>query len=414
MLGQIPTAPFGAARLSLATISVQGIVQACPPGKPVHKWKVFRHICEARSRLGVSDRALAILDALLSFHPDTVLVSGAADLVVFPSNQQLALRAHGIASSTLRRHLAALVEAGLLLRRDSPNGKRYARRGANGDIEQAFGLDLGPIVARANELAELAGSIAKERKILGCLREQATLARRDIAKMIVAGVEEGVDADWSRIHREFRDLVSRLPRIPSRDVLEPLVEKLTELSASVLAILQQHAERCEARTGDVDSSQGEDCVETEPETSPLLQTICRCDQKTQSTAIPIGLIVEACPDFLDYARGDIRTVQDLIATARLVRPLLGVSPSAWEDACAVMGEEQASAVLAAILQRGTAIKNAGGYLRALTRRASAGEFSIWPMLMALTASRRRREAESARTYPCPSFPDEQSSRDQPA
>ncbi|MFX9212963.1 helix-turn-helix domain-containing protein, partial [Acinetobacter baumannii] len=82
---------------------------------------------------------------LVSFHPDTVLVSGAADLVVYPSNRQLALRAHGVAPSTLRRHLASLIAAGLLLRRDSPNGKRYARRAASGHIDQAFGFDLGPI-----------------------------------------------------------------------------------------------------------------------------------------------------------------------------------------------------------------------------------------------------------------------------
>jgi replication initiation protein RepC len=106
---------------------------------------------------------------------------------------------------------------------------------------------------------------------------------------------------------------------------------------------------------------------------------------------------------LEYARGDIRTVQDLIATASLIRPLLGVSPSAWEEACAAMGEGQASVALAAILQRGTAIKNAGGYLRTLTRRASAGEFSVWPMLIALTAPRRRREAERVECTSQPSL-----------
>lgn len=114
------------------------MVKDCPEGKPVHKWQVFRLICEAKATLEVSDRALAVLNALLAFHPDTVLVSGAGDLVVFPSNKALMLRAHGIAASTLRRHLAVLVECGLILRRDSPNGKRFARRGAAGEVEQAF------------------------------------------------------------------------------------------------------------------------------------------------------------------------------------------------------------------------------------------------------------------------------------
>ena len=108
----------------------------------MHKWQVFRAICTAKARLGVSERALAVLDALLSFHPETAL-SGDG-LIVFPSNHQLALRAHGMAPATLRRHLAALVDCGLIIRRDSPNGKRFARKGQGGTIEMAFGFDLAP------------------------------------------------------------------------------------------------------------------------------------------------------------------------------------------------------------------------------------------------------------------------------
>jgi len=49
----------------------------------------------------------------------------------------------------------------------------------------------------------------------------------------------------------------------------------------------------------------------------------------------------------------------------------------------------AATVIAAILQRGAAISSAGGYLRDLTRKAAAGEFSTGPMLMALIGSRKR-------------------------
>jgi replication initiation protein RepC len=404
MLGQGPTAPFGKGRLSLAVVQTQCDVNACLPGKPVHKWEVFRHICEARSQLGISDRALAILNALVSFHPDTVLVSGAPDLVVYPSNRQLALRAHGVAPSTLRRHLASLVAAGLLLRRDSPNGKRYARRAANGDVHQAFGFDLSPIVTRADDFARLAEAVAKERQALDLLREQATLSRRDIAKMIAAGVADGVDADWSTIHRDFRQLVARLPRVPSREALEPLARELAMLHATVFEILRQHLGQHEQKPATAHVHPTDDCIEPEPEAAPVCPTAAAPSLKPQTlNTIPVRLIVEACPDFGDYASDDIRTVRDVIATATLIRPLLGVSPSAWEDACTVMGEGQASATLAAILQKGDAIKNPGGYLRTLTRRASAGQFSIWPMLMALTTSRLRRQDKDARA-PSGSFP----------
>jgi replication initiation protein RepC len=102
------------------------------------------------------------------------------------------------------------------------------------------------------------------------------------------------------------------------------------------------------------------------------------------------MVLDACPDIADYAKGgSIANWRDFLATAAVVRPMLGISPSAWEDAQSTMGEIPAAIVLAAILQRGSAIRSAGGYLRGLTRKAEAGEFSLGPMLMALIGTRRR-------------------------
>ncbi len=61
------------------------------------------------------------------------------------------------------------------------------------------------------------------------------------------------------------------------------------------------------------------------------------------------------------------------ATASTVRPLLGISPSAWEEARTTMGDGQASVVLAAILQRGaTPSRVQEATSRNLARRAAAG------------------------------------------
>ena len=150
-----PTTPFGRRTLTLAHVATQLLTSARPPDKVVHKWQVFRAICTARPKLGVSERALAVLNALLSFHPETTL-AGEEELIVFPSNQQLCLRTHGMPASTLRRLLVVLVDAGLIVRRDSPNGKRYARKGRGGEIKLAFGFDLAPLVVRAEEFERLA------------------------------------------------------------------------------------------------------------------------------------------------------------------------------------------------------------------------------------------------------------------
>lgn len=69
--------------------------------------------------------------------------------------------------------------------------------------------------------------------------------------------------------------------------------------------------------------------------------------------------------------------------AIVVRSMLGVSPSAYEEACSAMGPENAGVAMACVLERSNFITSPGGYLRDLTRRAERGEFSLGPMLMAL-------------------------------
>jgi len=103
------------------------------------------------------------------------------------------------------------------------------------------------------------------------------------------------------------------------------------------------------------------------------------------------MVLEACPDIVDYVKGGISNWRDLLIVAAVVRSMLGTSPSAWKAAQSVMGELPAAIVVAAILQRGAAITSAGGYLRELTRKAEAGEFTLGPMLMALMAKRKREK-----------------------
>src|SRR6218665_1833432 len=133
------TTPFGRRSMTLGMFASQVASREIEPDKSVDKWKLFRALCEARPLLGVTDRALAVLNALLSFYPKNEL-SEEHGLVVFPSNAQLSLRAHGMAEQTIRRHLAVLIEAGLLIRKDSPNGKRYAHKSRSGEINEAFGF----------------------------------------------------------------------------------------------------------------------------------------------------------------------------------------------------------------------------------------------------------------------------------
>lgn len=403
--------PFGRRSLTLGQVAGQAAAKSRPPEKAVHKWHVFRAICAARTRLGVSERALAVLDALLSFHPETVLTGDG--LIVFPSNAQLSLRAHGMPFSTLRRHLAALVDAGLIVRRDSPNGKRYARKGRAGDIELAFGFDFGPLVARADEFEALAEEIRMEERALKLVKERITICRRDIAKMIATGMEEGLPtngigcsdvAKWADIHELYRRIVSRIPRTASKEMLEPIARELSTLADTLLSLLESHVKSSNMNANE---SQTERHIQNSNPNTPIVlehgfpkKPGRNIEQNSESKrapagSFPLGMVLNACPDIIDYARDGISNWRDFVAVARVVRPMLGISPSAWEDALTEMGEIPAAIVIAGILQKGPAITSAGGYLRELTRKAAAGEFSLGPMLMALLSARKREDASRA-------------------
>lgn len=405
------TTPFGRRSLTLAHVATQVAASSRPPEKVVHKWHIFRTICTARPRLGVSERALAVLNALLTFHPETTL-SGDDDLIVFPSNQQLALRAHGMPASTLRRHLAALVDVGLIIRRDSPNGKRYARKGRGGEIELAFGFELSPLVVRAEEIEALAAEIEADARALKLVRERITICRRDIAKMIATGIEEGVPtrrqgqgpADWHEIHVGFRAIVDAIPRSATCAELEPIAETLSQLADDVLNLLRTHIKTenlsaNESHSGrHIQNSNPDPFIELEPGLRE--GGGARAEPEQQTPRMPegtytLGFVMQACTEIAEYAKGGISNWRDFLATAAVVRPMLGISPSAWEEAQTVMGEVQAAIVVACILERSATINSAGGYLRGLTTRAAAGEFSLGPILMAQINSKLRDQKRRA-------------------
>jgi replication initiation protein RepC len=101
------------------------------------------------------------------------------------------------------------------------------------------------------------------------------------------------------------------------------------------------------------------------------------------------MVLQACPDIIDWAKHGISSWRELLTTAGNVRSALGISASAWDDARAVLGDDDAAVVVAAILQRAEMIKSAGGYLRSLTEKARVGQFSLGPVLMALLRKRPR-------------------------
>ncbi len=398
------TTPFGRRPMTLALVKGQLATANIRAGKTVDKWKVYRSACEARALLGLRDRALAVLNALLSFYPEQEL-SEDRNLVVFPSNAQLAIRSNGIAGTTLRENLALLVDAGLIHRNDSPNGKRYARKGSDGEIETAYGFSLAPLLARAEELALMAHQVAEESRHLRITKERITIARRNVRKLITAAVEEGAPGNWQAVESALIEALTRVKLAKTAAAFEACLDELNLLNEEAVNLLEIQLNPQNSDTNDseirqhIQNSNTESLNELEPRSGKEQgeAAVAKPHRGGEPIkAFPLGMVLRACPQISDYAiGGTISHWRELMAAAVVVRTMLGVSRSAYQDACDIMGPENAAVAIACILERGGHITSPGGYLRDLTRRTEDGKFSLGPMLMALLRSSTSERRHSA-------------------
>ncbi|MBT8412152.1 MAG: replication initiation protein, partial [Octadecabacter sp.] len=224
-----PISPF-MRPISHAHLRVVERPETSLPGKPVNKWELLRELSKAQAAFGVSERDLTVLQGLLSFFPEDAL-GGNAEMIVFPSNKAICERLNGMPCSTMRRHLARLVEAGLLVRRDSPNGKRYVRK--HGEERVAFGFDLSPLYCRFEEIARAAEAVREAEDRVRRLREVVSLMRRDLAALAEFGedIQPGLGL-WDQL----RDRAALTARALRRKLS---LEDLTAYRAQLEALLDQ-------------------------------------------------------------------------------------------------------------------------------------------------------------------------------
>lgn len=388
--------------LSLAHLRVIERPEASVPGKPVNKWELLRELSKAQVAFGVTERDLTVLQGLLSFFPDDAL-GGNTEMVVFPSNKTVCERLNGMPCSTMRRHLSRLVEARLLVRRDSPNGKRYVRK--HGDERVTFGFDLSPLFCRAEEIARAAEAVREAEDRVRRLREVVSLMRRDLAALAQFGdeMQPGLGL-WDQL----RDTAALTARALRRKLS---LEDLSVYRSNLETLLDQARNLIDGpETEDMNTNDArferhhhisnKDSKDFEPAFEKGGAAIGALSEDTDENGagleepdtrripkIPLHLVIAGCPSLKTFYQSDIRHWHQLFDAACQVRPAMGISASAWAEAQRCMGPEQASIVVVAMLERFAEIKSPGGYLRALTSKAAAGEFSCGPMVMALMSRR---------------------------
>lgn len=202
-------APAGA-RSSRKATGQGGIAQ--------NKWQLLKTIEDIREPLGLKGTSISLLRAMISFlRVDQVDATRDDGHICFASNASLAKRAH-VSIQTVERHIAKLVSLGLLTRRSSGNGKRWARRDRRGSIVLATGLSLLPLAERYPEFMRMAQDHQDHQNELGRLRDMCSAALSNLKAHLMS-------ANWDEsLLSKARNL---LRRQPDKQALSDLLDEIT-------------------------------------------------------------------------------------------------------------------------------------------------------------------------------------------
>ncbi|UWQ81842.1 replication initiation protein (plasmid) [Leisingera sp. S132] len=411
-MGYMPLTPFGRTVDAVLLKHQQAAAAPSPMPGPVSKWDALRELAAARKAYGLNDRDLSVLQALISFLPGTEVDPRPGVTVVHPSNRAICERLNGMPNSTMRRHMAKLVAAGILIRRDSPNGKRYVRRSQGERV--AYGFDLSPLARRYAEFSDAAEAERALADRIKQLRETVSLMRRDLLNLALLGAAERPEiAVWDQFqdlaHLTARDLRRKLGLAELSDIQTRLSTALEEAEGHLETLFadepgtsgaqnEHHYQNSKkdsfeseqpvkaAHAPQTESQEDTGYAEKPSERRPVNHEAPHQTPKALAPSgpnLPLRLILSACGEIQSYADGPIRHWPDLLRAADTVRPMMGISSAVWEEAKTAMGTAEAATVAAAMLERFADIRSPSGYLRHLTAKALSGTFTSAPMVMAL-------------------------------
>jgi replication initiation protein RepC len=313
-------------------------------------------------------------------------------LLVWPSNDYLVGRT-ALTDRAIRKSIRKLVDLGLIVPKDSPNGKRYAVKDLAGEIIDAFGFDLTPIYARRGEWATLLIEQKQLRQAQKQAFDEVTICRRATEEALSALAEHYPDLDRSTLEGDLKALRAKTP-----------VRSKASLPAGLLdewSLLRSRAEQAflDAGNGGMsfrhnnnnNGSPSEPCNKGFPKKAEAV----RQSEQAPEHLSP-ELILEACPAIGDYGQ-PVEDLADIVSAGRYLRASLGANESAWAEAVEGIGTVRAAIAVLYTLQLyeddlaknggESRIKNPGGYYRALVRMVKAGKINLGVELLAL---RRRR------------------------
>ena len=322
-----------------------------PPTDPTSatsrdKWALLEQLTTAASAFGLSHRSLGVLRALLTFLPQRIIPGTPREAVVFPSNKTLSKRLNGMPESTLRRHLAQLVSAGIVSRHDSANRKRFARR-TTGLAQVAFGFDLSPFARQAGDIAKAAAAVEDVLEEEAALRAELAHLRQTV--LAQSGPSDVTDESFKALRRK------------------PDAARLQDLCT---ALRQQITPQ---RTEEMIGTDGQNERHIQQESRYISEDQSTTEQgRSRKKTIRLDHIVAQCSEYQSYFPTPVRHWEDIINIANRLVPMMGIERPVFDEAIKVIGIHQAATLILCMLEKLGTITNPGGYLRRISQRAGAG------------------------------------------
>ena len=322
-----------------------------------------RHIVVATLRnaapkLGLSASVISTLDAMLS-----CLAPKRNHHTVFASNTTLTFRRNGISDRTIRRHAAILQNTGLIVRRDSPNRKRFTKHSTNEGKALRFGFDLSPLFARLHEIAAMAADVLREKEQINYLRTKIRAA--------VNAILLNNPSDEKAIHT-FRVLRHKLSLQDCERILAELPIAVVEAEATddPAAIITTTMAASDGQNVRHLHRSNKEHIDKE-------RNAQKGEVHNSHSELPITVpeLLTACPEATQFALRKIETIHDVIAHARTLAPMIGISNQSYEDAQKELGPLRTAATVWAIMQFHDKIKTVGAYFRSITTGAKSIGFS---------------------------------------
>lgn len=361
----------------------------------------------ASSSIGAGARIVRLIDLLFAWTKPQDWEEGRQPLV-WPGNERLAEEL-GIEVRQVQNLLRKAIVLRLIVAKDSPNGHRGGARGKDGHIIWGYGFDLRPIGARMMEFVEIAERAAAIRRERQELRRRLTIARKTIAQLAQTAMDEGLEGcNWIEEVETARMLIEHARGLQEVDALARLVHQIelrkrrvhaAFIGASAAMVEPRNAPESVDVSRNITPTDEADCTHytttthLKPAKAEIRNSLAggssseggassspasRVETDLDKYGIDVEFIGKACRAICWELDLGSRTWRDLIAIAEHQAACLFINSNTWREACRIMGRRGAAAAMIAVAHKeyDGQVTNAGGYLRAMTQRATIGELNL--------------------------------------